>query len=154
MSNFSRHDKEPVFRWIPAYAVNVPQIDREHQILFGIVESLNEAMRAGEGRQRLESLLAETVKYSRQHFSHEEALMRAAGFPELDSHKREHAELSSLIQAFQSRFQNGETTITIQLMQFLIHWLERHTTTCDLRFAAYLSSRSGVESYESPGRKS
>ncbi len=43
-------------RW--SYAVHVPEIDREHQG-FGIIGSLQDAMRAGKGKQALGSLLAD-----------------------------------------------------------------------------------------------
>jgi len=129
-----------VFEWTPEYSVNIPEIDREHRVLFGTVESLLQAMRAGEGKQRLGALLAEMIRYTAQHFTREEAFMAAAGFPELQAHRSQHAELSSVVLAFQQRFDRGETTMTIEVMQFLIFWLRRHTTGSDRRFGQFLEA--------------
>jgi hemerythrin len=129
------------FEWIPEYAVNIPAVDREHQFFFAMVAALNQAMRDGEGRKELKTLLAKVVRYTQEHFSHEESLMAEAGYPGLAGHQRDHAELTSLALAFQQRFEGGETTITIEFMQFLGYWLRSHITTSDLQFSRYLKTQ-------------
>jgi hemerythrin len=39
-----------ILEWTPEYTVRVPEIDREHQVLFGVVNGLYEAMLNGKGR--------------------------------------------------------------------------------------------------------
>lgn len=143
--------EQEVFEWTPAFAVNIPEIDGEHRIWFGLVESLHQAMRAGEGRQKLQNLLAQMLRYTREHFSHEEQMMADASFPELVAHRAEHAGLTRMTNSFQERFERGENTITIELMQFLMIWIRRHTTTSDLRFGDYLKGRPASAPGDAPG---
>jgi hemerythrin-like metal-binding protein len=60
-----------ILEWTTEYAV-VAEIDREHQILFGVLNRLHEAMLAGQGAEILEKLLAEVTQYTIFHFANEE----------------------------------------------------------------------------------
>ena len=129
-----------MFQWTPDYAVNVPEIDREHQKWFGLIYSLHQAMRDGKGKETLGPLFANATAYTLAHFSHEEALMTRVHYPELAAHAKEHEDLRRTVQEFKERFDRGEATITIELMEFLWHWLQRHTITIDRRIGEYLNA--------------
>ena len=128
-----------LLEWTPEYAVNVPEIDRDHQILFGHVNGLHEAMRAGEGKTVLGDLLRAMTEYAAGHFAREEQLMRAVAYPEFPAHVQLHNDLRHRVKAFTKRFERGETTITIELTLFLSEWLKRHTTTIDRRIGEHLA---------------
>jgi hemerythrin-like metal-binding protein len=135
-----------MFQWTKDYAVGVQQIDREHQRLFALAESLHQAMLAGQGKAILQDLLASLVDYTCYHFAHEEQLMRRIAYPDYSQHRELHENLRSRARAMQDRAASGEITITIEVMQFLMEWLKSHTTTSDRGIAGYMkkSGRSAV----------
>ena len=130
-----------IIEWSPEYAVHVAEIDREHQVLFDVVNRLHEAMLNGKGAEVLRGLLAETTRYTLEHFAHEEEGMAAIDYPELRAHAGQHDGLRRQSQAFVERFERGETTMTIELTLFLSAWIKQHTMTSDRRFGQYLITR-------------
>ena len=40
----------------------------------------------------------------------------------------------------QDRAASGEITVTIEVMQFLMEWLKRHTTASDCRISTYMKT--------------
>ena len=130
----------PMFQWRQQYAVNVEEIDHEHQGLFAAAERMHQAMLAGLGKQVLQDLLAKLVSYTCVHFAHEEQLMERVGYPGLNEHRAQHLDLRSRLELLRKRAAAGEVTMTIEVAQFLIEWLKQHTATSDLRIAGYVTS--------------
>jgi len=129
-----------LLEWTPEHSVHVPEIDREHQAFFGLLNRLHRAMLDGKGKEILKPLLAEVIEYASCHFAHEKELMTAVRYPELREHVREHDELRRTAQAFQERYERGEVTMTIELTVFLSEWIKRHVMTTDLRLGEFLSA--------------
>ena len=129
-----------MFQWTKDYAVGVRQIDKEHQRLFALAESLHQAMLAGQGKAILQDLLTRLAAYTCDHFAHEEQLMRRIRYPDYPQHREQHEDLRSKVRAIQDRFSSGEITITIEVMQFLMEWLRIHTTTSDRGIAGYMKA--------------
>ena len=140
---------ETMFRWTTGYAVGIRQIDEEHQCLFGFAESLHKAMLEGKGTAALVNLHRDLVSYTGYHFAHEEQLMERIGYPAYRQHLREHDNLRSRVRAIQDRLASGEITMTIEVMQFLRAWLDRHITTSDYRIGVYIKTR-GLSPVQGP----
>jgi hemerythrin len=132
---------QPVFQWLPEYAIGVHQIDQEHQRLFAHADRMHQALLAGKGREILEALLAELIQYAGCHFAHEEQLMKRIGYPGYGEHRKEHEDLRARVAAMQERAAAGELTMTIEVMQFLMEWLKRHTIASDRRISSYMTTR-------------
>ncbi len=129
-----------MIQWTPDYAVGVGQIDEEHQKLFALAEGMHEAMLEGKGKAALEEVLARLVKYTCYHFEHEEQLMARILYPHYQQHQQEHEELRAKVEAMRERSASGEITMTIEVMQFLMEWLRRHTITSDRRISRYIKT--------------
>ena len=127
-----------MFQWTKDYAVGVQQIDREHQRLFALAESLHEAMLEGQGKAILQDLLASLAAYTCYHFAHEERLMERIRYPDYRQHREQHEALRLRVRAIQDRISSGEMTMTIEVMHFFMEWLQRHTTTSDREIAGYM----------------
>ncbi|MHB1237513.1 MAG: bacteriohemerythrin [Gallionella sp.] len=69
------------------------EIDRQHRELVNMLNRLNDAVKNYESRNDIYRLIDEVISYTRLHFATEELLMVQSGFPEIESHKRMHAEL-------------------------------------------------------------
>ena len=129
-----------MFEWKDDYSVNVLSVDAQHQNLFRMAGELHAAMAAGQGKSVLAKTLDRLVQYTAMHFAHEERLMRTHKYPDLAAHQAEHEALTSQVLKFQTDFQNGRATMTIQLLQFLKNWLEKHIVGSDKKYAPFVGS--------------
>ena len=128
-----------MFEWKDDYSVHVISIDNQHQTLFRMAGELHGAMIAGQARAVLAKILDRLVQYTAMHFAHEERLMRLHNYPDLPSHRAEHQALTTQVLKLQADFQGGKATITIQLLQFLKDWLEKHIKGSDMRYVPCLA---------------
>jgi hemerythrin len=129
-----------MFRWTADYSVGIRQIDEEHQQLFILAESLHQAMLEGKGKAILVDLLASLVAYTCYHFAHEEHLMERIGYPDYRQHREQHENLRSKVREMQERAASGETTMTIDVAQFVMEWVKRHIIASDRRIGHYLKT--------------
>ena len=133
-----------ILEWTPRYSVHVAMIDGEHQIWFDLVNGLHQAMLVGKGSEILANLLVQITEFTLYHFAHEEELMAAAGYPQIQAHIKEHDELRDTARRFMERFERGEIAMTIELTMFLSQWIRQHTMTTDRRMGEYLSTRGNA----------
>ena len=125
----------PLFDWTEHCAVGVPEFDRHHQHLFMVVNHLHEAMIAARGRVLVSGILEELISYAKTHFAAEEAFMRSRAFAGLTEHEAEHCWFARRVLDFQARYNAGTTNLTVELMDFLEHWLTQHVQDCDQQYA-------------------
>ena len=133
---------QDLFAWQPEYSLGQPDIDREHKALFRIAQELNEAMLRGDAQGELSGIFARLVAYTKFHFSSEEALMRAANYPDAAIHVKEHDRLTAKVGALERQFEQGEAAVTADTMMFLRRWLDHHILGTDQKVARHLR-RSG-----------
>jgi hemerythrin len=112
--------------WNSKYSVGVPSMDSQHTVLFGILNDLHAAMLSDQAQSAIGDVLRNLVNYTREHFSAEEALMTAAGYPELERHRLQHRNLVMQVDDFVVRYQRGEAHLTLPLLNFLRDWLSNH----------------------------
>jgi hemerythrin-like metal-binding protein len=124
--------------WTPEYTVHDAEIDQEHKVEFGLVNRLHEAMLLGRGAKILETLLAELMKFTLDHFANEEKLMAAVHYPDKQAHVQQHDRIRRRLTEVNARFARGETAITVELMMFLSDWLKNHTMIADRRLGNYV----------------
>jgi hemerythrin-like metal-binding protein len=130
-----------VMTWGPMLAIGYGDIDAQHKRLVELVNELDDAMRAGKGRDVVGGTLNELVRYTQQHFAFEEKLMDQYGVPSSAAHKAEHRQLIADVSAFVTKFQNGSASVSTELMSFLRDWLSNHILKTDRALARELLSR-------------
>jgi hemerythrin len=131
-----------MFEWKPEYSVQISSIDGQHQNLFRVAEELYVAMSAGKGKAALARILDRLVQYTAVHFAHEERLMRLHDYPQLAAHRAEHEALTRQVLAFQADFQAGRAAMTVQVLQFVRGWLQKHIAGSDQKYAPYLRAKA------------
>lgn len=129
------------FIWKEAYKVDIREIDDQHKKLIELVGSLEAAMRTGTGRRELDRILQELVSYTASHFAVEERLMTAHGYPEYEEHKAKHEKMTAKVLDLQRQYRAQKVGITIEVMNFLENWLDKHILGTDKKYAPYLKER-------------
>jgi hemerythrin-like metal-binding protein len=83
-------------------------------------------------------------QYTREHFGHEEALMREIGYPAMAAHIDQHNELIDKLNDVALSIAK-DALQSVQLKKFLTSWLVGHIVTFDTKLAAYINFNSGPD---------
>lgn len=123
------------FQWdASTYGINVPEMDREHQVLIGHMNTVHSLHQARAGRAVIGAALDELVAYTRKHFADEEAHMARIGYPGLRTHAGIHQQLLERVGAFAADFARTGA-LTDEFFVFLRMWLKAHICGIDIKYA-------------------
>lgn len=129
--------------WSDKLSVGVKSIDAQHGVLVDTLNELHDAMLKGQAKSLTEPLLRSLMAYTRDHFSAEEAMMAAANYPQLEGHRVRHRELVKKVEDYVARFESGEITLNLHLLNFLRDWLTEHIQKEDRAYAPCML-KSGI----------
>jgi hemerythrin len=130
-----------LFVWDAKYTLNIAEIDRQHQKLFGLFNELYEAMQQGRGNDVIGEVLASVLLYTGYHFEYEEKLFRECGYPEEAAHRAEHAKLAEQARTLVQKLEAGKNDVTVATLKFLVDWLNDHILGSDRKYAPFLIAR-------------
>ncbi len=119
------------FIWDEKYNVGDKTINKQHQQLFKIGNEIQYAKLSEAGKYVMKLL-----KYTKNHFAHEEAYMKKNDYPELEQHKEMHDELIIKLGEISSGFINNEDDFA-QFKSFVYEWLTNHILHEDKKFFEY-----------------
>jgi hemerythrin len=128
-------------RWDEKYRVGNQEIDSEHQFLFQLINDFYDAFVEKRDRTQVLTLLNRLVEYAEKHFTHEEALMAEAGYPDREAHLAHHVKLYEQIFELNARFNDRAHNPAHETVLFLKAWLADHIVHQDLLLGAHLKSR-------------
>ncbi|NLO90585.1 MAG: hemerythrin family protein [Elusimicrobia bacterium] len=134
----------PLIVWDQSLSVGVEVFDGHHKKLVDLINTLNDAMGQGKGRDVVGATLDELVRYTQYHFSEEEKLMAAKAYPSLAAHKAEHKALTQKALDLAAQHKAGHIAITVPVLHFLRDWLTNHIKGTDKKYGPYLSPNGGV----------
>lgn len=132
-----------LIQWSDALSVNVEQFDNQHQKLVGMINSMHDAMRSGQGNAAVQGILNELLDYTKHHFQSEEALMLKHGYPDMEKHVAQHENLTNQVVKYVERFENGER-ISLDFMKFLTEWLTNHIKGSDQSYSRFFNDNGEV----------
>lgn len=127
-----------LFEWDDKYSVGIKGIDDQHKKLFDIINDLNWAKSNNVGRSFISDILNRLVVYTIAHFSVEEELMIRHGYSNYERHKTIHEKFKEKVGLFISEYNNNKAEITVEILEYLIKWLQVHTTGEDRKMCQEL----------------
>ena len=130
-----------LLEWSESLSVNVSEIDREHQLLVGMINELNDAMRWGKGKEVLGSIINGLISYAGSHFKTEEDYFDKFGYPQASAHKKEHSDFVAKVSEFRTGFENGKLGVTLEVLFFLSDWLRNHIEGSDKMYGPFFNAR-------------
>lgn len=122
------------------FGTNVGIADQQHQKLFDLLNSLDDAVKSGD-RAATGSCLDELIDFVVKHFQTEEELMQKYGYPNYEAHKADHDNLVQTCADLQKKFHAGEADVTPETTQFVKEWLERHIPQVDKDYGPFLNEK-------------
>ena len=127
--------------WKDAYSVKIKEVDDQHKKLIDMINELNDAMAQGKAKDALGTILDKLVSYAASHFVLEERLMQTHGYEGYQEHKDKHEKMTAKILDLQRQFKSGQAAMTIEVMNFLKNWLDKHIVGTDMKYSAFLNSK-------------
>ena len=130
-----------LIQWDSRLALNVGEIDKQHQKLVSMVNDLSTAMLEGRGKEAVGHILDGLVSYTQYHIGAEEHLLDQHGYPESPAHKTEHVAFVKKIQEFRDDYGRGKLGLSIDVMTFLSEWLRGHIMVIDKQYVPHLVAK-------------
>jgi len=128
----------PAFIWSEIYMTGVPDVDKDHQKIFVLINELYDGYEAGQTIVELDSHIDELLAYVAYHFEREEGLLASIGYRDLENHAHAHQALSEQMKAYASLYRSSREAFDMDdFISFLGRWLQTHILVDDM---AYLES--------------
>lgn len=121
--------------WKDNYKIGHAEIDAEHQHLFKLVNTVL----AAKDKVTLTGCAMALFQYTREHFAHEEQLMKRLNYPAMAAHQTQHDDLISRLSEVSARIANETLDHAVREV-FLSDWLLNHIATSDVKLAAYIQA--------------
>ena len=127
--------------WNSGYSVRIDEFDDQHRVLFQAIDDLLQAIQMGSTVETIEDVMARLMDFTRDHFAREERFLEEHGYPDLESHKREHGSFVNRIAEYQELIHRGEIRLSLTMLEFLVQWLTRHILGTDRKYTAYFEKQ-------------
>ena len=134
-----------MIQWGEKYALGLPKVDQQHQVLVMLINRLESLQAAGgpSGRD-LEEILKHLDQYVRTHFS-EERMLERLGFDEAPEHLAEHRAFEDRLAELRAEYLAGDAHVLEHLSTFLGGWLTHHILENDRRYVDSFRERDLLE---------
>jgi hemerythrin len=126
--------------WTDALKVGDAEIDAQHQELFRLVNLLFEMT----DTICLTKCVISLFRHTREHFSHEEDVMRRIRYPEMLPHLMAHNQLLTQLNQLTNSIAS-ETFIKDDWQAFFQAWLINHIESSDRALLCYISAHAAPE---------
>jgi hemerythrin len=128
--------------WKDEYSVGVARFDEGHKKLCAIISELHAGILQGKGGDTQKEVLKGLVEYTMVHFGDEEQLMKEYGYPDRLAHKLEHDGFRDKLLEFVDAYLQGSVPLTVDLLAYLVEWLEKHMMGTDKKYQKFFSSKA------------
>jgi hemerythrin len=126
--------------WKDVYKIGDAEIDAQHEELFS---KINRFLLANDKASQTASAMS-LYQHTREHFKHEEDLMRRVKFPSIAPHVEQHNDLISRLNDVSLAIANG-TLNKADLEAFLADWTKNHIRIFDTRLASFLRQHTSQD---------
>jgi len=138
-----------IVAWQEAYALDLPEIDAQHQVLFDLMNALWHAIIVRAPAQETLALVSELERYTIVHFTEEETFMRRAGYSRFDAHKHAHDRFVARVAEEKARIEAG-APFGLEILHFLKDWLVQPIVVVDRCYADEIRDRQSRPDAQAP----
>ncbi|MBD3661879.1 MAG: hemerythrin family protein [Arenibacter algicola] len=131
--------------WTEDMSVGCEALDNDHKVLVQALNDYIDAMENDEGVFVTDGIFSVLVDYTNYHFAREEKIMEAAGYDDLETHKKAHEGLKEQLLDCRTRFMlNPNSELEEEVREFLYNWLQTHILVKDMDYRDAVE-RSGID---------
>lgn len=132
-----------LFKWDDSLSTGFDEVDLQHKKLISIIEDVHACVDGPreEYALKISKDLKRLTDYTQYHFTKEENLMRAHGFPGFEKHKAEHDAFVARVGAQVRTLSQATSDDGFHFYRFLGSWLLAHIAKSDREWASYISGK-------------
>ena len=135
---------EPV-QWTEKFSVGVRELDQQHQQLVKLLNRLILAQGTiTTHSQTISDILMEMTRYAQTHFTTEERLMEAYGYPGLEDQKLQHCDFRKKTVDFYAATTQGFEQVPEAMLEYLVNWLIHHILEDDMAYRSFFKEKGIV----------
>jgi len=124
----------PLLSWRPEYSVNEAELDRHHQEMFEILNSVYDNVMNSPELSYILPNIDKLTAIASCHLSAEEKHLRAMSVPDIDDHIAKHREFSRTIERIRSGYNDNNLEASKELIIVLGEWLIHHVLKEDKKY--------------------
>ncbi|MBT8339429.1 MAG: hemerythrin family protein, partial [Desulfatitalea sp.] len=132
-------------QWQAHFSIGDPEIDRQHQNLFTMVEHLKRSLNTNAMYDNMGKALKFMVEYTNSHFEKEEAYMQAIAYTGLASHRELHRNLAREVQNILLKIKQDKHVFPTELINLTTEMLLDHTLVEDLKIRRHLQEATRAQ---------
>ncbi len=126
---------DEVLIWSDNLRVGVEAIDKDHQVIFALANSI---ILEESGIPQLDRTISELIDYTDYHFRREERIMEISGYPKLVDHRKFHRELIRKVNEVADEWREQQDPETLHVLRRLLQrWWIGHIVNVDYEIAEY-----------------
>src|SRR5690349_10965717 len=118
-------------KWTTSHAVWLTEIDDEHREIFEVLGTLQEHVNSPASPEAIRQTRQRLYSCVKEHFAHEERLMRAARYDSMGWHRQQHNGARKRLRQFITKLDQGDCDAGRALLDYLSSWLVDHTAVAD-----------------------
>lgn len=130
-----------IYDWQKRFEIGNEHIDSEHRIFLLLIRKLADDLESNQGAERVLRTFSEFIHYTKFHFVSEENLMQDVEYPGYVGHRTLHEELLYQLQEHYTDIEKNRGDLKA-VVQFLLDWFVRHTTTEDMNIGNFIADRN------------
>ncbi len=115
------------------FLLNIPAIDEQHQKFFDILQKLT-LQQVPKEHDELNVIIQELDDYIKLHFRFEEALMKKAGYEDIEEHLEQHRFFEEEIQQLRNEYNYINPVLFEKMVVFIKKWFLDHILNTDKKY--------------------
>ena len=123
------------------HTLGIASIDSQHRGLMDMINELVDVVERGCDCEVARQHMAKIIRFTEEHFAHEEALMRQHGFPGWEKHAAEHQEMLRQAITMTEALKPEDNRRAVLITAFLTDCAENHILHDDKALALYLMGK-------------
>jgi len=131
-------EKIEIIEWDERLSVDIPEIDELQKKMFALLNVLIDLKNKSKDAKECSNMVAEINEYSRYFFSKEEEHLKKSGYPEINSHAKEHRKFIKMTISLRRQVTEDKENLTYESIKQMRDWLVDHIITSDLLYVPFL----------------
>ncbi len=132
-------DKE-YLNWQDQFSIGVPFVDQQHRFLVNLINRIHAGIESSDAETLAEALL-DMKTYAHIHFQEEETFMEQEGYPEIQTHRKQHEAFLQTTETFLNELEEHPLAIGPEAGIYLRSWLIEHIQVQDRAYATYIQEK-------------
>ena len=125
--------------WNDGFSVGVQELDKQHQVLIGLINQLIESEDAPVQSETISDILSRMLEYTEFHFDAEEKYMAEYGYPDYEAHRMQHLQFIRKTAQLAMDTIAQKKSVPQDLLVYLRDWLTGHILNADMQYKPFFN---------------